>query len=253
MPLPDKPKPQPCPKIALNGQGKPRKRAPGGGRKPSAVPVTGGSINRIIRDESVKNRPDTIERRWDAIQAELVNLPSGWTAGVVAYPVYRKAESIQRFRSKNPTRGRKAAPPSDKKSTMSWLEFAHELPDLELIERYKMSRQSGLMVQRRFNREGFRLPSDAADLKPHAYRRANADEIAALPPTILKMLEKVASLIGVRIDGPDLVAKAAKAEAKSLAASKKIAKAKAKKKAEAAAKAAKAKTAKKAKGKKAKK
>ena len=27
-------KPQPCPKIALNGQRKPRKRAPGGGRKP---------------------------------------------------------------------------------------------------------------------------------------------------------------------------------------------------------------------------
>lgn len=27
-------KPQPCPQIALNGQGKPRKRAVGGGRKP---------------------------------------------------------------------------------------------------------------------------------------------------------------------------------------------------------------------------
>lgn len=169
-----------------------------------ALPIKKGTLVRIVRSPAANTRPDFVETRWNAIKDDIGSLPEGWGVNVVAYPTYRSAESIMRTRTPLKNRRRAASsssmatPITDRATYQSWLEFTHEQSALEMIVRYKIARKTGLLIRRQYNRGGRRFNIRSSDLPtPHPFRPVTPDELAFIPPAVLRMMEKIAAVVNV--------------------------------------------------------
>jgi hypothetical protein len=199
------------------------------------IPISRGSLIRVVRNPEAKARGDFIEKRWEAISNDVGQLPKGWEVGVVAYPTYRSKKSLARLLDKKTKadlaklRSQLRAEKNDavivrikkkieeKEAQLGiekveagqvralatyqcWVEFTHRPngSETEIIARYKIVRRSGLLIRHQYARGGRRYaaPPKGAT-RPHPFRAISPQELADIPPKIRRLMEQVAAVVKV--------------------------------------------------------